>query len=214
MNPISIKDQLSALMTSHDVPFHIEEDWVVPFGQLPAIRAIWYPREQSGVLEVEVLLAQEQVIIECFAGFGTGSDAINDAIHNFCVNSFHVFLAAFWHQVDDNQVLVEDWIVNQQHFSAYIGNFGRRSNLLTEPNIPDRLFLDVQNAIEADVLAQHPHWFRVFFCNVSGDFTFEALHNNEIWEKGLNALRLIDFEKADGYYSLRLFLILVPKHLA
>ena len=83
MNPVSMKDQLSALMISHDVPFHIEEDWIVPFGQLPAIRAIWYPREQSGVLEVEVLLAQNQVITECFAGFGTGNDAISDAIQNF-----------------------------------------------------------------------------------------------------------------------------------
>lgn len=213
MNPFSMKDQLSALMISHDVPFHIEEDWIVPFGQLPAIRAIWYPREHSGVLEVEVLLAQNQVITECFAGFGTGNDAISDAIQNFCVNSLHVLLAAFWHQVDENQVLIENWVVNQQHFTAYIGNLGHRSNLPIEPNIPECLFPEVQKTIEADSLTKNTHWFRVFFANVSGEFTFEALHNNDVWEKGLKALRLIDFEKNDGYYSLRLFLILVPKRL-
>ena len=95
MEPITLEKELSELMSAHDIQFHIENEWVVPYGKLPAIRATWYPREESGLLEIDVLLEDQRFINECFAGVGSGRSGLNDALQNFCVNSFHVLLASF-----------------------------------------------------------------------------------------------------------------------
>ena len=62
MDQISIVKSISELMGNHGVPYHTENEWVVPFGNLPAIRAIWYPREHNGLLEVDVLLEDKRII--------------------------------------------------------------------------------------------------------------------------------------------------------
>ena len=95
MNPVSLVEEISDLFEAHNVPFHVEDEWVVPFGKLPAIRVTWYPREESGLFEAEVLLEDKRILLECFAGIGQGKKGITDALQNFCVNSFHVLLAAF-----------------------------------------------------------------------------------------------------------------------
>jgi hypothetical protein len=68
MEPITLVKELSDLIEAHEVPFHVEDEWVVPSSKLPAIRAKWYPREDNGLLEVDVLLEDERIINECFAG--------------------------------------------------------------------------------------------------------------------------------------------------
>ena len=52
------------------------------------------------------------------------------------------------------------------------------------------------------------HWFRTFFCNLAGEFTFEALKDNENWTAGVRRLESIRWAKSEGYYSVRLFAIL------
>ena len=187
---------------------HVENEWVVPLGKLPAIRATWYPREDSGRLEIDVLLEDERLINECFAGIGSGREGISDALQNFCVNSFHVLLAAFWGVNDPDQVMTEKWSIHGKEYTAYIGNFGTRGSADVEPIIPDGLFESVENAIKKEPLQEKLSWFRCFFCDVSGAHTFEALRDNEVWESGLSALKSLPWAKTDGYFSVRNFLII------
>jgi len=197
-------------MQGHGLPFDVEGEWVVPNGALPAVRASWYPRTGSGVLEVDVLLEDRSIINECFAGIGEGEVAIGDALNNFMINSFHVLLSAFWGKDDAEQVTTEDWTVSGKPFTAYIGNFGTRGAPGIKPVVPPELFLTIQRTIERESLAASCHWVRHFFCDVKGERTFEALLDNEPWQAGLDALRAIPWVEASGYYSVRNFLVLRP----
>jgi hypothetical protein len=210
VEPTSLVDKISALMEAHSVPFHIEDDWVVPLNKLPAIRANWYPRDGSGRLDVEILLNDNRVIYECFAGIGSGTDGVADALQNFCVNSFHVLLACFWEAIDKNQVEIGRWNVKGKPFTAYIGNFGTRGSAGIEAKIPQNLYPELERTIKSESLDESIHWFRVFFCEVAGEFTFEALKDNESWENGENTLQSLNWEKQNGYYSVRNFIVLVP----
>jgi len=208
MEPVSLVKKISDLISAHEVPFHVEDEWVVPMSKLPAIRATWYPREENGRLEVDVLLGDERIINECFAGIGSGSQGINDALQNFSVNSFHVLLAAFWEVNDQDQVMSEKWSFHGKTYTVFIGNLGTRGSKGVNPEIPDKLFESIENAIKNEPLQNKLSWFRCFFCDVSGNQTFEALKNNEDWQPGLSALQSLPWLKTNGYYSVRNFLII------
>ncbi len=200
--------ETSELMSVHDVQFHMENNWIFPSGRLPAIRVTWYPEVGNNCLEVDVLLEDQRVINECFAGIGSGQQAMNDALQNFCANSFHVLLAAFWGVNDPNQVVMEDWNLQGRSYTAFIGNFGTRASAGVNPQIPDGLFETIEKAIQTDSLEEDLSWFRCFFCDIAGKQTFEALKNNQAWEAGLSALKSLPWSETNGYYSVRNFLIL------
>lgn len=208
MEPITLENELSKLMAAHDVPFHLENEWIVPSGKLPAIRATWYPRESSGRLNVDVLLEDQRIITECFAGIGSGREGINDALENFCVNSFHVLLASLWGFDDPGQVITECWDLEGGKYTAFVGNFGTRGSKEVNAVIPEGLFEAIEKAIKNEPIEKDLSWFRCFFCDVFGEQTFEALKNNEVWEAGVSALKSLPWEKTKGYYSVRNFLIL------
>ena len=207
MEPITLETELSELFGAHEVPFHVENEWIVPLGKLPAIRATWFPREDSGLLEVEVLLEDDRIINECFAGIGSALEGINDALQNFCVNSFHVMLASLWDLNDPDQVTTESWSFEGKEYTAFIGNFGTRGSAETNAEIPDKLFEKIEKTIRRETLKDKLSWFRCFFCDVSGKQTFEALKNNESWESGVAALKSLPWIKTNGYYSVRNFLV-------
>ena len=208
MEPIDLKEYISELLQSHDVPFHTENEWVVPYGELPAIRSTWFQKETSGVFEVEVLLDGERIINECFSGLGVGKEGILNGLENFCVNSFHVLLAAFWKKHDSEQVEIENWLINGINYKAYIGNLGTRATKGVEASIPKNLFESLEKSIKNEALESEISWFRVFFGSVSGEFTFEALKENEVWENGISMLHAQPWEKPEGYYSVRNFIVL------
>jgi len=208
MNSRGAKDYLCALLESHGLAFTTHEDWVVPYDKLPAIRALWHPGEPTGRLDVQVINEDQSIIEECFAGFDTGNGALHDAFENFTRNSFHVLLAAVWDVNDPDQVTVEHWEIGGKPFTAYIGNYGTRSADGITPRIPDTLFADIERAIRDETLAGDLHWFRLFFANFSGSPTFEALMDNEVWAAGRRCLEAAPWVKSDGYYSVRLFLML------
>ena len=208
MEPIDLKEYISELFQTHDVPFHTENEWIVPYGELPAIRSTWFQKETSGVFEVEVLLDGGRIINECFSGFGVGKEGILNGLENFCVNSFHVLLAAFWKKHDSEQVEIENWLINGINYKAYIGNLGTRATKGVDASIPENLFESLEKAIKNEALESEVSWFRVFFGSISDDFTFEALKENEVWENGVSMLASQAWEKPEGYYSVRNFIVL------
>ena len=210
MNPKSVTDKFAPLFESHGVNYQIENEWIVPYGKLPAVRATWFPRESNGVLDVEVLLEDNRIICESFAGIGSDERGLNNSLQNFCINSFHVLLSAFWQKTDPDQVAIEDWELNGQRFQAYIGNFGTRASDGVSPEIPSDLFDAIERSIRQERLDGKCHWFRHFFGDVNGQQTFESLYDNEPWAPGVQSMRSLRWVKSSGYYTVRHFLLLVP----
>ena len=203
-------EELAELMHAHGVPHEIRKEWVVPNGELPAIRANWYQLDGYGRLDVDVLLERDVLIHECFAGIGDGNTAIRDAMHNFAINSFHVFLAAFWERNESDQVTTETWTVGGSDFIAYVGNFGTRESAGVDAVIPEGLFPAIKSSVESQALTSSWHWVRHYFCDVKGKQTFEALMDNEHFEPGVNRMTSMPWVKSEGFYSVRNFLVLRP----
>ena len=202
---------LSELFEKHGLPCTTAQDgWVLPHNELPALRARWFtkPEQYGGVLSVQALTHDSVLIEECFGGLGVDAEALHDALGNFTLNAFHVFLAALWQMDDPEQLSTESWSVNDQRYTAYIGNFGTRRFNGGEVDIPDDLFAAIETTIKAEPLTGDIHWFRLFFANAGGDFTFEALKDNDVWENGLRCLQNMPWKASKGYYSVRLFVIL------
>ncbi len=211
MEPTSLKQQIAKMLSTHEIPLHEEGEWVIPYAELPAIRATWFAGEKSGRLDVEVLLPDNRVIDECFAGMGGQLEGVNDALRNFSVSSFPVLLAAFWKINDPEQVTTQEWIIGGKPYIAYVGNFGTRGSVEASVSIPEGLLDAIRNAVLNDNSAAGTQWYRSFFCNIAEEFSFEALASNEPWESGVSALKNLAWEKSAGYYSVRNFLVLREK---
>lgn len=172
------------------------------------MRGYWHPREHGGRLDIQVLLEGGTLIEECFAGIGPNDKAFGDALHNLMVNSLHVLLAALWDANDPQQVTTEQWTIGDKVFVARIGNFGTRAANGATPDVPQALFPALERAIRSEALTGGTHWVRVFFANLDGCPTFEALLDNEPWENGLTCLKSTPWLAKDGYYSVRNFILL------
>jgi hypothetical protein len=203
---------LAEVLQAHGLLCQDVDGWLSACGSFPMVRAIWTGRETGGRLDIHVLLNSETYLEESFAGSGAGVSGLQNGMQNFMVNSLHVVLAGLWGVVDDQQVLVEEWCVGQKTYAAYIGNFGRRASVGTnEPALPASLFKVIEANLRREPLEYDSHWCRLFFCNFNGDFTFEALLDNGPWEAGLAALKSLPWEKREGYYSVRNFVLLRDK---
>jgi hypothetical protein len=199
---------ISELFGRHGIACDVRDEWILPRSGLPALRAAWYPGSTSGRLDVEVLVREGVLIQESFAGIGEGNTGLMDGLGNFTLNSFHVMLAALWGQNDPEQVTTEAWSIAGRKFLAYIGNVGTRSSSAVTPHIPTELMSELEKAIRAESLQCGTHWFRVYAGHLNANSTLEALMDNAEWPAGLSALKGLPWEKIEGFYSVRLFVIL------
>jgi hypothetical protein len=156
MDALQTTTFLSRLFQDHGLECVIYNDWVFPNAVLPALRAFWYPDHASGCLTVQVLIGEEVIIEECFAGVGEGESGLHDALANFTVNSFHVLLAALWEKNDPEQVNTERWTVRGKPYIAYIGNFGTRNYDGIPVQVPNSLFDEIEAAIKSEALMEVP----------------------------------------------------------
>lgn len=209
-NQSEASDVLREIMERHGLTCSLQDDWIVPNGQLPAIRAIWKDLGTHGRLDVHVLLGPGRIIEECFAGLGAGQAAFADGWHNFMVNSLHVLLSSLW-SVDHGN-LKERWNVRDRQFTAFIGNIGTRAakGIPEAPPVPSGFIEMIQHRICQEELTSDLHWFRIFFCNIAGTHSYEALRDNQPWQSGLEGLRELTWPETTGYYSYRIFIVLSP----
>src|SRR5256885_946105 len=91
-------------------------------------------------------------------------------------------------------------------WQAYPGPWHLRNDAPLPEGITERL----RALIEAEALDKDEdlHWFRFFVGQNNGDFTIEALKDNQKWPSAEALLRGQDWPLRDGYYGARLFLIL------
>ena len=203
---------LLQLFERHELPSTVHDGWVLPNSELPAVRATWHAGETHGRLDVQVLVRDGLVIEECFAGIGAGDIGLADGLQNFTINSFHTLLSALWLRHDPEQVETETWCVAGRQFSAFNGNIGTRSSTGVTPSIPAGMMRVLEAAIRGEPLEQDLHWFRFYVGQMNGEFSFEALKDNEPWPAGVSALASCGWAPRDGFYSARLFIVLREKN--
>ncbi|MCV2438571.1 DUF6348 family protein [Paucibacter sp. DJ2R-2] len=87
---------LLELFTRHGLASNAHDGWVLPKGELPAIRGTWQPGETHGRLDMQVLVRDDVVIEECFAGLGAGDARLSVWLENFTINSFHALQSCLW----------------------------------------------------------------------------------------------------------------------
>lgn len=212
MEFINLNHQLKEILEAHGLPCTEHQDWLVPNNTLPLIMMTWYPRPdgESGVLQIDILIDKDTRVQECFGGFGAGSAGINNGIENFCQNSLHVILAAFWGIHDHHQIDIEQWQIADQSYTAYIGLFGTRAIDGKHPGIPEDAFQHIESTIKSSLNGELFNWFRTYFSNINDkERMFEALHNNNHWPIGNEMLRKIKWFEDSNFYSVRNFVVVV-----
>jgi hypothetical protein len=205
---LTLQAWILELFKRHGLASTVQDGWVLPNGELPALRGTWHPRETHGRLDMQVLVRDGVLIEESFAGIGVGDIGLADGLQNFAINSFHALLSALWHRHEPEQVASEAWTIAGRQFSAFIGNVGTRCSAGVTPSIPGSLMPVLEAVIRGEPLENDLHWFRFYVGHVNGDFTFEALKDNEPWPAGVSALASCDWTRRDGFYSARLFMVL------
>ncbi|RZI57419.1 MAG: hypothetical protein EOP37_20420 [Rubrivivax sp.] len=203
---------LKAALEQHGLPCSVENDWLIPHGRLPAIRAMWNPGEQVGRLDIQAFIAKDVMIEESFGAAGAGDEALGPAFGGFVMGALHVLLSALWSVGSSCLAHGEKWIAAGRPYDAHVGGTIRRSSEGLDSKNPPELEDAWRRAIESEALTADIHWFRLYVGQVNGDFTFEALKDNERWDAGLTCLRQLPWEPAQGFYSARLFIALTaPK---
>lgn len=206
-------DKLKKLLAAHGLECVENENWLMPNGQFPIISMNWYPNSEqhSGVLQIDVKLDEVNCIQESFVGIGIGDKGLVDGIHNFCLNSLHVLLSAFWGIHDKEQVEIKEWLIDDSTFTVYIGPFGIRSSE-DESEIPKNTSDIIESAIIDSTLTGSCNWFRNYFCQIDHESkVYESLQNNEEWATGKEALESINWHQSDSFYSVRNFAIVIKQ---
>lgn len=212
MSQDEVMADLQALLKSNGVDLSFHDGWLISENGLPAIRGNWFQQignQQTGRLDIQVVLEKDRVIDECFAGVGDDRARYLDALQNFSLGSLHVLLSALWARPFKDRVLVENWQSPMASWKAYVGEFVSRCLGPDEITFPQDLLDNIQNALLDADLNPGLHWLRTFYSNTgNGDPVMEVLLDNERWEAGMQAVSGAAWQSSDYYYSLRNFLIL------
>lgn len=194
---------IQQLFFAHGVKLQQEADWLTTEGGLPAIKAHYTAYSNYVQLDVEVLVDKGVLIYENFAGWDE-----TDALHNFRQSVLHVLLAALWGQ-NNEQVVTQSLQIGQQLYHIYWGQMVVRGDLPADVPL-DALFISVETLFQQGNIAQGNHWVRLFMANVNGQQSFEALLNNVDWLPAKKMLQSLAWQVSDVFYSVRLFIMLVP----
>jgi len=208
----SCLNQLKSILNSHDIKSQIIFPWLHSNNKKIAFKLDWLPSSSfiGGQLDVYLKVGENQEVKESFAGQGDDTEsAIINAFENFKINSFHVMIETFFDYHDPDQVLIEDWEINNNHYKAYIGNIGTKAAHGEHPGLPEGLFNTIESTIKAESLTEDLYAFRFYYGNINNDDSSqEALMNNKDWHNGFQAMNQIKWLPCPHFYSARLFIIL------
>ena len=105
----------------------------------------------------------------------------------------------------------ETWTLDGLPFAAYIGRptlkfAGGKPQYPTEP-----LIGAVKEALKRTRIGNAIHFVRFYYCQINGEAeSVEFMLDNQNLPFAEQALARLDWPKREAFYSLRLFLILIP----
>jgi hypothetical protein len=211
----SPNEVLLALLSAHGYEAQLTDDCIAITGH----EAQWsgevhvpQPDEGPAVqLDINVHLPDGRTLTESFAGIGREPKfAMGDAFDTFSQSSFHVLLSAFFG--GSGCETIEEWDMPTGRFKAFIGGATFRGTLPIEGQEMVRWFDTFADGIlQAPFSHQQSHWVRLYYGqNERKMMTCEVLVDNTVWNGAQQAMAQYPWIKADAFYSMRVFLVLVP----
>ncbi|OON65867.1 DUF6348 family protein [Hymenobacter sp. CRA2] len=211
---LDINCDIQILFQNHGVGVVALADKALLLTRTPAL--VWaqvvlqeYPDGVSSQLDVRLDIGP-QMLIESFGDVGEDAEsAVQNNLRNFAHNSFHVLLAALQQTTTDKQIDTEEWTINGRQWRVYMGNYGIKSLGGQPVTVPQELVTTLESIIRQLPLTQPHHWFRLFLSCHQRELTYvEFLMDNAPVPTVEEQLRQLDWQLADDFYSVRLFLML------
>ena len=213
---ISLQDDLMALMSGHGLDASTFDDWLIVDNELPALRGTYNiantdSNKITTQVDIELRLSDGRSICEHYAGLGDDQrQASGQGLFKFCCGAFHVYLSAYWHHHEADQVEIETWEIGGVRWNAYISNMINQASAGAAACIPNDYLSTVQSAISALPLEAEDHWLSFYGANLKGDLTIDARLDNQDWQELSEQLATLDWPPTDGFYSTRNFILLRP----
>jgi hypothetical protein len=172
--------------------------------------------EHSNVLRLHVDAAGpgNTILSDSLNGFGDDIEQqLSDVLVHFCISDFHVFLAALWGVLEEDQVDYHFVVTDAGAWNLYLGAwFTRRTTEHDTMAPPVTDFANELISRASTILSERkPSTGRVFVAAREGVMTYEALIDGESNPALEELLRQLPLEHAQtGYASQRLFFIAIP----
>ena len=213
-NPISIQAQLETLLQAHGVQTIEHNDWVTQNGEFPAFRGTHFegtPENPIAALDIEVMFEPESLMSETFAAIGDNTDqTVADALTQFSTSTLHPILSLACNIHDDQQTMLEKWpLGNGRLADVAIGNIATRfSKNFTVPPPPNWL-TTLQQAANKISTGNRFNWISAYSFRMGEEPPTQSLKlNNEDWPAGLELMRKLDWPVSEGWYGMRLFILI------
>jgi len=216
---ITLNKQLANILKNHGIEISEDEEFI--YANLPS--AIKFKTNAayteinnvtSSQLDVIVITEDGKKIIESFGDFGTDLEAATERnLLNFNTSSLHTFLTAFG-SCDEkiiDQVTIEEWKINDQVWTAYIGNLIPKASNKNSINVspPTQFFEAIQTSIISQKLDGNLHWFRGYYAQFKDKITTtEFLMDNDDITASCPIFSSLPVMTGVEFYSCRNFIIL------
>ncbi len=214
-----VQAELIDLLRTHGLDVATHEDWTLVDNKLPVLRGGYHvtrnePASSMIQMDLELRLNAERSIYEHYAGTGeTEEQAVAQALFKFCIGAFHVFLSAYWDHHEADQVDLTHWSLQGGQWDVFIGAMFNFASEGQAAGFPKDYISTVQEAISGLVLTPEDHWFSFYGANLKGELTMDAYLDNGAWPELNNRLKQLDWPPANGFYSIRNFILLRPAPL-
>jgi hypothetical protein len=215
IDPTSVLQQL---FESHGVAASRDGEWVTlgkPYTRCRAavVNETPHPPDMLVIqLDVCVFIGFGPPVMESFAGIGrTRDEAIHNAFAAFAQGSLHVLLAAAFKPSDENdpQVDREQWTIDEVPRDVIIGGAIYKGLGELPKTLDLRWVEQFREQLARQPLPRGTHWVRIYRAQDSGrTMEIEVLLDNDTWPAMQKAAAGFEWPKADGFASVRLFLII------
>jgi hypothetical protein len=219
---LDVNQQLSELLIAHGIQVTRDREFIysdLPLSTKFKARAVYTNMDDviSSQLDVMAITENGFRIIESVGDFGIDiEEAVLNNFRNFAASSLHPLLAALGSNDKDlaEHVTFEDWKINGQNYTAYIGNLSQKQSSENPAGTipPAEFFNAIGSKITSLELSNEMHWFRGFYSQYEGTINSKEflIDNNNApdTDEVFSSVPLIQGVK---YLSSRCFIILVKQ---
>jgi hypothetical protein len=164
----------------------------------------------SYVVEVEftIRLPARGDITEFVAGMGdTEAKAINDALVNFTLTTFHVVYKGFINS-EDPHMTATTVTINGAEREVIAGDIMLRGGLQEGKLDLEPLRPEILDALKQTALSPQPHWAKVVYSQQAGKpMTVAVTLDNNDEVKLTEAIKRLSWPRIDGFYMAKQFIV-------
>ena len=200
---------------SHGIKSTYDDPWMVEKNQ--RFRATVAPKvheETSDHAVIEYIaifkLPDERVYADACGGVGADfENALQDAWQKFCNGSLHVIIAALGGKAGPH---AETWEIGGRPRRMLVGPVLANADSPMTDEATTNWVDELKEILRTTEFDREMHWLRVYrHADANGEITNEATLNGSAHEELQRRLDEIHWPEPNEWYSLRLFLIVMPE---